>query len=164
MSSANTAASGGELSLSHLLATLTVVLNPETYVFATLPTSSFNTNDFSIPLADILLFFREPCTASSSQDPSSDQITLILRQNLATSDDVPSTYPCRMITCNIHSSLSAVGFMAVLARRLTDAGVSVNPVSGYFHDHLFVPVEMAELAVEVLEGIARGAREGERSG
>lgn len=58
-----------------------------------------------------------------------------------------------MITCNVHSSLEAVGFIAVLGTKLAQHGISVNPVSGFFHDHLFVPVEKAEEAMRVLGDI-----------
>jgi hypothetical protein len=40
--------------------------------------------------------------------------------------------------------------MAVLATRLAERGISVNPVAGFFHDHLFVPVERADEAARVL--------------
>ncbi len=59
-----------------------------------------------------------------------------------------------MITLNIHSSLDAVGFLAAITTRLAAAGMGVNPVSGYFHDHLFVPADRADEAMTVLEGLA----------
>jgi len=51
--------------------------------------------------------------------------------------------------------------MAVIAMRLKDAGISVNPVSGYYHDHLFVPEEKAREAVTILEELAGEARRGQ---
>lgn len=59
-----------------------------------------------------------------------------------------------MITLNVHSSLEAVGFLAVIASRLAGKGMGVNPVSGFFHDHLFVPVGREEEALAVLEAVA----------
>lgn len=64
-----------------------------------------------------------------------------------------------MITCNVHSSLEAVGFMAAIAKKLTELGVGANPVSGFFHDHLFVPVGSENNAVAALEDMAREAKE-----
>ena len=60
-----------------------------------------------------------------------------------------------MITCKVHSSLEAVGFMAVIATRLAQKGMGVNPVSGFFHDHLFVPLGREEQALECLEELAK---------
>ncbi|OQU93760.1 ACT domain-containing protein [Cladophialophora immunda] len=87
----------------------------------------------------------------TTKRPSQSAITLILRLETARQHNLPQyTYPCKMITCAVHSSLEAVGFMAVLATRLAQAGISVNPVSGFYHDHLFVPVGRAAEAVAVL--------------
>ncbi len=139
----------GETSLSTLLSTMKIVAHPTTYVFATIPSSRLA--DFPIPLSSIILLFREPCTSPP------DQTTLIIPETLATTHTIPHIYVCKMLTVNVHSSLEAVGFMAVLATKLAERGISVNPVSGYFHDHLFVPVERAREAVEVLEGLREEA-------
>ena len=58
-----------------------------------------------------------------------------------------------MITCNVHSSLEAVGFMAKLSTVLAEKGIGCNPVSGFFHDHLFVPVKQASQAVDALKQV-----------
>ena len=59
-----------------------------------------------------------------------------------------------MITLNIHSSLEAVGFLAAVLPRLATAGISVNAVSAFYHDHLFVPIDRAQEALEILEAMA----------
>lgn len=64
-----------------------------------------------------------------------------------------------MITLNVHSSLEAVGFIAVVAQRLKEIGVGVNPVSGFFHDHLFVPPGREEEVSNALRELAAGAKE-----
>ncbi|EXJ56821.1 hypothetical protein A1O7_07165 [Cladophialophora yegresii CBS 114405] len=177
--STSTSSTGGETCLPTLLSTLKITIHPEIYVFATIPSSHFHGTGtgsaaFAIPLSDVLLFFREPCTTSShagtgtgarAETPSDDpKITLILRRETAeryaahasTLFTLTYEFPCRLLTCDVHSSLSAVGFMAVLATRLAERGISVNPVAGFYHDHLFVPVERAGEAVEMLEGLTAG--------
>jgi hypothetical protein len=62
-----------------------------------------------------------------------------------------------MITLEIHSSLEAVGFLAAITARLAEAGMGVNPVSAFHHDHLFVPAERAAEALRILEAVARDA-------
>ena len=65
-----------------------------------------------------------------------------------------------MITLNVHSSLEAVGFLAAITARLAAAGMGVNPVSGFYHDHLFVPAERAAEAMEILSRMVAEARAG----
>ncbi len=77
-------------------------------------------------------------------------ITLIVRRADAERRGLPFTYPCRTITLNVHSSLYAVGLMAAITAMLARADVSVNPVSAYYHDHLFVRSEDAERALALL--------------
>ena len=43
---------------------------------------------------------------------------------------------------------------SVVSKRLSVESIGVNPVSGYFHDHLFVPLDKAERAMEVLEELS----------
>ena len=76
--------------------------------------------------------------------------TLVLPRSSAERLGIPFTYPCRMITLNVHSSLDAIGLLAAIATALAARGISVNVVSAYYHDHLFVPADRAEEAMEVL--------------
>ena len=64
-----------------------------------------------------------------------------------------------MITLNVHSSLDAIGVLAAITARLAAASMGVNPVSGYFHDHLFVPVDRADEAMAILEDIVTENRD-----
>ena len=50
-----------------------------------------------------------------------------------------------MITLDIHSSLEAVGFIARIANVLALHDMGVNPVSAFYHDHLFVPEKRADV-------------------
>ena len=80
--------------------------------------------------------------------------TLILRRTEAERLGIAFTYPCRMITLNVHSSLEAVGLLAAVTTRCAAYGISVNVVSAYYHDHLFVPAERAEEAMMLLKQLA----------
>ena len=55
----------------------------------------------------------------------------------------------------MHSSLSAVGLTAAFATALGDAGISCNVLAAYHHDHILVPAEDAERALETLRELAR---------
>ncbi len=130
----------GETDLTALLSGMRPVLQPDVFVFATLP------DGIALPEgADPVMVFRER-----------EGRTVILRDVDAAAAGIPSTFPSRMITLEVHSSLEAVGFLAAITTALAAAGMGVNPVAGYFHDHLFVPVDRAEDAMRVLRVLAAG--------
>ena len=125
----------GETDLKKLLAAMTPELLPGVHVFVTLAPGA------PVP-ANPLMLFREK-----------EGTTLILREDEA--DGLHASFRCRMITLNIHSSLEAVGFLAAITARLAAAGMGVNPVSAFYHDHLFVPADRAEEAMELLRQLAK---------
>ncbi|MER9731430.1 ACT domain-containing protein [Mesorhizobium sp. M0217] len=127
----------GETDLKKLLAAMTPELLPGVHVFATLVPGA--------PVPETLnpvMWFREK-----------EGTTLILPEDQAAG--LQSAFRCRMITLNVHSSLEAVGFLAAITARLAAAGMGVNPVSAFHHDHLFVPAERAEEAMELLRQLAK---------
>lgn len=85
-------------------------------------------------------------------------LTLITTRKSAVTHGLDFTFPCRMITLNVHSNLAAVGFIAVVAQKLREIGVGVNPVSGFFHDHLFVPLGREQDVLDMLREIAADAK------
>jgi hypothetical protein len=46
-----------------------------------------------------------------------------------------------------------VGFLAAVMARLAAHGISTNAISAYYHDHLFLPVDRAEEAMELLQSL-----------
>ncbi len=141
----------GEINLSVLLSTLQFTVHPSVFVFATVA----NDTSSSLPLLPPL-----PPSAVQMSFREAEGTTVI-----TTLDDLKEycpnldyQFPCRMITLQVHSSLEAIGFMAIVASKLADEGISCNPVSGYYHDHLFVPVPTVDDALEVLTKIAGNAR------
>jgi hypothetical protein len=132
----------GETDLKKLLATMTPDLLPDVYVFATL------TPGTSQPAGlDPVMVFRER-----------EGVTLIVTEDAARAAGLTASFRCRMITLNIHSSLEAVGFLAAITTRLATAGMGVNPVSAFYHDHLFVPAGRADEAIGILESLAQESR------
>ena len=55
-----------------------------------------------------------------------------------------------LITLNVHSSLDAVGFIAMVSAALAKERIPCNVVSAYYHDHLFVPFDERHRAMQVL--------------
>ena len=133
-----------ETNLQKLLANMMPELRSGEYVFA-----SVKVDDSKIAQDAVVGWFREP-----------EGITVILERSAATEAGIESSFPSRMITLTIHSSLEAVGFMAVITNRLAAAGISVNAISAYHHDHLFVPLQKADKAMQILLTLMEEAASG----
>lgn len=133
----------GETNLNSIFSSLSPILSPETYVFITTtqPLSS-------LPLAALqpILLFQE-----------AEGLTLITTKESAESHGLEYAFPCKWISLKVHSSLEAVGMMAAISTKFTDLGVSSNVVSGYFHDHVFVPEGKERVAMRGLEELTREA-------
>ena len=59
-----------------------------------------------------------------------------------------SVFSC--ISLMVHSSLDAVGLTAAVSGRLAAHGISANMIAAYYHDHIYVPQNKAQLALQVL--------------
>ena len=59
------------------------------------------------------------------------------------------------ITLQVHSALDGVGLTAAVAGVLAEAGIACNVVAGFHHDHLFVPWERREEALELLQRLSQ---------
>ena len=123
----------GETDLDVLLRTMRPVLAEGVLAFVSLPAGPVP------PGLTPRMMFHE-----------AEGLTLILPLDQAQAAGLPHAFPCRMITLQVHSALAAVGFIARIATALAAAGIPTNPVSGYYHDHLFVPADRADQALAVL--------------
>lgn len=85
--------------------------------------------------------------------------TIVIRREESEHLGLPHQFASRLITLTVHSSLDAVGFLAAITARLAQAGISVNAVSAFYHDHLFVPENRAEEALRVLQDISAPDRQ-----
>ena len=132
----------GEADLNKLMATIHPELRDSTYVFVTMPL------DGADPVGlRTVMSFRE-----------AEGVTMIIPDQAASTAGLVGVFPCRMVTLTVHSALNAVGFLATITTRLAAAGISVNAVSAFFHDHLFVPAGRAEETVEILCRMAADAK------
>ncbi|OPY97274.1 ribonuclease H [Bradyrhizobium sacchari] len=124
----------GERDLDALLSNMKPELLDGIFVFCTVATSA------SIPATiNPLLTFRER-----------EGTTLVVPHEQAEAAGLRYAFPSRLITLTVHSALDAVGFLAAITARLAEAGISVNAVSAFHHDHLFVPVDRADEAMALL--------------
>ena len=105
-------------------------------------------------------FFSLPADKATSLIPyawgvfrESEGITLILSSNIADQHSLKIDPEWALITLTVHSSLLAVGFLAAISSALASSGISLNAISAYYHDHLFVPWHQRFQALSVLNGL-----------
>ncbi|WP_316165157.1 MULTISPECIES: ACT domain-containing protein [unclassified Bradyrhizobium] len=134
----------GERDLDTLLRTMSPELQDGVFVFCTLSAS-----DAMAAMLSPLMLFRER-----------EGDTLIVRREDAERAGLAYRFTSRLITLSVLSALDAVGFLARVTAALAAAGISVNAVSAFHHDHLFVPEAQAEQAMRVLEEMSRRAAVG----
>ena len=126
----------GERDFTRLLETMRPELRSGRFVFTTVPRPPED--------LDAVALVRED-----------EGVTLVLAQDEADRLSLPYDYVAAMVTLRVHSSLDAVGLTAAVARTLADEGISCNVMSGFFHDHLFVPVDQGPRVVALLGDLAR---------
>ncbi|OJJ98188.1 hypothetical protein ASPACDRAFT_44693 [Aspergillus aculeatus ATCC 16872] len=139
----------GEADLEILLSRLEPILHPDTFVFVTVLNTPVSAASQDVQALQPQLLFQE-----------AEGTTLVLvREKAIAHGFTDYVFPCRMISLSVHSSLEAVGLIAAISARLRDAGVSANVVSGFYHDHVFVPEGKEEVAMQVIGGMSRGDRD-----
>jgi uncharacterized protein len=129
--------------LQTMISTMSPALNKQLVAYVSLP-------DFETPSGllshETIATFRE-----------SEGLTLIVDLEVAERKELPIAFRAAWITLTVHSDLAAVGLTAAFAKALGDQGISCNVMAAYYHDHIFVPVEKAELAMEALRALQRSA-------
>jgi hypothetical protein len=112
-------------------------LDPTEYVFCA-------TNDATLAArADVLGWFRED-----------EGLSLIVEREAAVALGIDVALPMKRIVLEVFSALDGVGLTAAVASALAAEGIACNIVAAFRHDHVFVPSERAERALEILMALA----------
>ncbi|PHH68769.1 hypothetical protein CDD82_294 [Ophiocordyceps australis] len=129
-----------DVAISRILSTLTLKLNPTTFVFTCLSNSSCLP-----PISEMQLLFRE-----------TEGITLLVSLQFATTQNMRYFSPCRIIAVDVETSgqRTVPGLMATLASVLATRNLGLNSVSAFYHDHLLVPAGREDEALELLAQLA----------
>jgi uncharacterized protein len=130
-----------ERDLQTLLASIEPERRPGSFVFAVV-------RDESV-LADV---------APEATVREQEGLTVVLPRERADALGLPYDYLAAWITLRVHSALDAVGLTSAVSRALADAGLSCNVLAGYHHDHLLVPAERGDEAIELLRELSHTAR------
>ena len=125
----------GEEDLDTLLVLLEPSLLPGDFVFCTAANLKYGD-------------FAELQPLASYQEE--EGLTLVLAKQSADVAGLAYDSVFNCITLMVHSSLEAVGLTAAVSGKLAANGISANFMAAYHHDHVFVPENKAQLALQLL--------------
>jgi uncharacterized protein len=126
--------------LSQLLSSMEPKLNPGIFVFTLVRDAADLKPDL------IVASIRE-----------AEGLSVILPESEAVSRNLPILFRAAWITLTVTSDLQAVGLTAAFSSALSRAGISCNVVAGAYHDHVFVPIDRAEQALNELRALQAAA-------
>ena len=127
---------GAIFDLDSLLATMEPRRNPGVFVFATVSS-----------LGDV-----EPDSVVAMV-VEAEGISVVMTETDALRQSISYDFRSAWITLSVNSALEAVGLTAAFARVLGDAQISCNVIAGNYHDHIFVPVDSADAAIDALRSL-----------
>ena len=131
----------GIIEIDVLLKEMKPVLDRTDYVFST--KKCFQIDEEIIALNPISTFLE------------SEGMTVVVSKIKAEKHKLSYDTIFNKITLEVHSSLEAVGLTAAISTALASRNISANVVAGYYHDHIFIPKDRADLALEILEGLTK---------
>jgi hypothetical protein len=128
-------------SAAEMIAGMSPELQPETYVFVTATDPDLITRLSTTAIATFV---------------EQEGLSLIVPVSAAKAESFDTDHPMRCITLNVYSALDGVGLTAAVAGALGQAGIPCNMVAAFHHDHVFLPAQMCEQALEVLRALQSG--------
>ena len=114
---------------------LNPVLLEDEYVFCTFLSSIYGDHSKLNPIAS----FNEK-----------EGLTLVVKKEIAKFNKLEFKDTFKCISLNLISSLTSVGLTALISKVLADNEITANIYAGYYHDHIFVPLEKASDALKLL--------------
>jgi len=78
-------------------------------------------------------------------------LTVVVPIEVARDRGYDPAFVAAWLTLRVHSSLEAVGLTAEVAKALTEVGIASNVIAAFHHDHLLVPIDQADSAINAIE-------------
>ncbi len=127
---------------------------PETYRLVSLPPAA---------LAEAAGLLAEGGGSFAALVLTTDEVSLTLREDVWVGSPLggrarATAGPYRVVTLDAEIDLDVCGYLAPVAARLAEAGVSIVPQCAYARDHLLVRGPDLEGAIRVLEDWIRACR------
>jgi len=126
-------AAPGETDLAAMLATLSVQRRPGVFAYIAV----------QVPTPGLI-------AAAHAVVKEGRLTTIVLPVDAAVRAGQVTDVQFAWLTLTVRSSLDAVGLTAVVSARLAAIGIPCNVLAGYHHDHLLVPVDRVDDAIDVL--------------
>ena len=117
------------------LKNLNPVLLEDEYIFCTFLSSIYGDHNKLNPIASFI---------------EKEGLTLVVKKETAKLNNLEFKDTFKCISLNLVSSLTSVGLTALISKVLADNEISANIYAGYYHDHIFVPLERASDAFKLL--------------
>ncbi len=110
-------------------------LNDGVYVYLSVP-------DLHMAPEEYIFMFRE-----------AEGFTVVMEEGAAIKSGLDYAFRSRWITLEAQTGLADLGVTAAFSKALSDKGISCNVVAAMYHDHVFVPAERAEEAIQILNDL-----------
>lgn len=125
--------------LQDLIKQLSPKVDSTTYVYCTVPHAKYGELEKLKPIVSIAEL---------------EGLTLVIPLDQAKAEGLDYYRIFRRITLEGHSSLEALGLTSVVTSLLAERGITTNVIAGFYHDHMFVPSDRIEEAMEALKELA----------
>jgi hypothetical protein len=133
-------ATGGLTDLARILATLTVTRRPSDVVVVG-------------PLTPAEVARLEPGQAAALiEEP--EGWTAVVPPEVGSANRWTVGTRFAWLTLDVHTSLEAVGLTAAVAAALAQQGIPANVIAAFHHDHILVPADRADDAIDALTALS----------
>ncbi|MDX1818753.1 MAG: ACT domain-containing protein [Marinobacter sp.] len=125
--------------LQDLITQLAPTLDPKSYVYCTVAKAKYGELEKLKPIVSLAEL---------------EGLTLVIPLEQAEAEGLDYYRVFRRITLKGHSSLEALGLTSVVTSLLAERGITTNVVAGFYHDHIFVPSDRTDEAMDALKELA----------
>jgi hypothetical protein len=80
-------------------------------------------------------------------------ITIVLPLTQAEELRLTWGFEAAWLTIDVLTALDGVGLTAAVSQALADAGIACNVLAGFHHDHILVPVDAADQAMDTIAAL-----------
>lgn len=131
---------GGETDLAAILDALTV--SRRAGVFHVVAVAAAQAGGLGVG-SGIEALIREP-------EAVGETVTVVCDTEALERHGWSSAFDAAWLTIDVHTSMEAVGLTAAMSAALGAQQIPCNILAGFHHDHLLVPVDLADRAVDCL--------------